>query len=161
MIGAPNSLNLNCKVRVMKEAPGPSVSEEIADIFTNYSIDNGIRLYVPVLEDQWEPILNCCTRKHNFNHFEENFVTGSLSKLDWVMVWCCRARSHHLKQCWQGSMTPYAVTYCHWGRDKMAAISQTTVSITFSWMKMIEIWLKFHWSLFLRVQLTIFQHWLR
>ena len=24
----------------MKEAPGPSVSEEIADIFTNYNIDN-------------------------------------------------------------------------------------------------------------------------
>ena len=39
MIGAPNSLNLNCKVRVMKEAPGPLVSEEIADIFTNYDID--------------------------------------------------------------------------------------------------------------------------
>ena len=39
MIGAPNSLNLNCRVRVMKEAPGPSVSEEIADIFTNYNID--------------------------------------------------------------------------------------------------------------------------
>ena len=37
MIGAPNSLNLKCKVRVMKEAPGPS--EEIADIFTNYDID--------------------------------------------------------------------------------------------------------------------------
>ena len=29
MIGAPNSLNLNCKVRVMKEATGPLVSEEI------------------------------------------------------------------------------------------------------------------------------------
>ena len=29
MIGAPNSLNLNYKVRVMKEEPGPSVSEEI------------------------------------------------------------------------------------------------------------------------------------
>ena len=40
MIGAPNSLNLNCKVRVMKEAPGPSVSEEITDIFTNYNIDD-------------------------------------------------------------------------------------------------------------------------
>ena len=39
MIGAPNSLNLNCKVRLMKEAPGPSVSEEIADIFRNYDID--------------------------------------------------------------------------------------------------------------------------
>ena len=40
MIGALNSLNLNCKVRVMKEAPGPSVSEVIAAIFTNYDIDN-------------------------------------------------------------------------------------------------------------------------
>ena len=39
MIGAPNSLNLNCKVRVTKEVPGPSVSEEIADILTNYNID--------------------------------------------------------------------------------------------------------------------------
>ena len=45
MIGAPNSLNLNCKVRVMKEAPGPSVSEEIADIFINYNIDcNGVKI---------------------------------------------------------------------------------------------------------------------
>ena len=44
MIGAPNSLNLNYKVRVMKEAPGPSVSEEIADILTNYNIDSVIGL---------------------------------------------------------------------------------------------------------------------
>ena len=47
MIGAPNSLNLNCKVRVMKEAPGPSVSEEIADILTNYNIDNNLSIYIP------------------------------------------------------------------------------------------------------------------
>ena len=39
MIGTPNSLNLNCKVRVMEEEPGPSISEEIADIFRNYDID--------------------------------------------------------------------------------------------------------------------------
>ena len=39
MIGAPNSLNLKCKVRTMKEAPGPSVSEEKADIIRNYNID--------------------------------------------------------------------------------------------------------------------------
>ena len=43
----------------------------------------------------------------------------------------------------------------HWGRDKMDAISQTTLSIAFSWMKMLEFWLNFHWSLFLRVQLTM------
>ena len=42
-----------------------------------------------------------------------------------------------------------------------AAISQRTLSIAFSWMKMLEFRLNFHWSLFLRVQLTIFQHWFR
>ena len=39
----------------------------------------------------------------------------------------------------------------------MDAISQTTFSNAFSWMKMFEYRLKFHWSLFLRVQLTISQ----
>ena len=43
----------------------------------------------------------------------------------------------------------------------MAAISQTTISIVFSWMKMLEFRLNFHWSLFLRIQLTIFHHWFR
>ena len=38
MLGAPNSLNLRFKVRVMKEAQDSSVSEEIADIFRNYNI---------------------------------------------------------------------------------------------------------------------------
>ena len=42
----------------------------------------------------------------------------------------------------------------------MVAVSQT-LSNAFSWMKMLEFRLKFHWSLFLRVQLTIFQHWFR
>ena len=49
----------------------------------------------------------------------------------------------------------------HWDRDKMDAISQTIFWSAFSWMKMFEFRLKFHWSLFLRVQLTIFQHWFR
>ena len=43
----------------------------------------------------------------------------------------------------------------------MAAVSQTTSSSAFSWMKMFECRLEFQWSLFLRVQLTIFQHWFR
>ena len=49
----------------------------------------------------------------------------------------------------------------HWGRDKMDAISQTTLSSAFSWMKMFEFWLQFDWGLFLRVQLAIFQNWFR
>ena len=43
------------------------------------------------------------------------------------------------------------------GRDKMAAIFQTIYSNAFSWMKMCEFWLRVQWSLFLRVQSTIFQ----
>ena len=43
----------------------------------------------------------------------------------------------------------------------MNAISQTTCSSRFSWIKMSEFQFKFHWSLFPRAQLTIFQHWFR
>ena len=45
----------------------------------------------------------------------------------------------------------------HWGRDKTAAIFQTT----FSWIEMNKFRLKLQWRLFPRVQLTIFQHWFR
>ena len=41
----------------------------------------------------------------------------------------------------------------HWNQDKMAAIFQTTFSNSFSWMKIFKFQLKFHWNLFLRVQL--------
>ena len=36
----------------------------------------------------------------------------------------------------------------HWGRDKMAAIFQTTFSIAFYWITMYELRMRFHWSLF-------------
>ena len=49
----------------------------------------------------------------------------------------------------------------HWGRDQIDAISQTTFANAFSWMKINEFPLGFHWSLFLRFELTIFQHWFR
>ena len=56
-----------------------------------------------------------------------------------------------------------SITYqlTHWGRDKMVDIFQTTFSNGFSWMNLHELRLKFHWSLFLAVQLTIYQHWFR
>ena len=45
--------------------------------------------------------------------------------------------------------------------DKMATISQMIFSDAFSWMKNFVFWSTFHLSLFLRVQLTITQHWFR
>ena len=72
------------------------------------------------------------------------------------------APGHQYLQCWV-STHAFAAVYelTHWGRDKIDAISQTTFSNAFSWMKMLELRLKFHWSLFPRVQLTISQHWFR
>ena len=49
----------------------------------------------------------------------------------------------------------------NWGRDEIDVISQTTFSNAFSWMKMNEFRLGFHWSLFLRFELTILHHWFR
>ena len=49
----------------------------------------------------------------------------------------------------------------HWGRNKMAAILQTSFSIAFPWTKTFEFWMICHWNVFLRVSLTIWQHWFR
>ena len=46
-------------------------------------------------------------------------------------------------------------------RRQMDAISQTTFSNAFSWMRMNEFRLRFHWSLFPRVKLTKSHHWFR
>ena len=46
----------------------------------------------------------------------------------------------------------------HGGRDKMAANFLATISNAFSSMKIYKFQLRFHWSLFARVQLTITQH---
>ena len=51
-----------------------------------------------------------------------------------------------------------AINWTHWGRDETDNISQTTFWNVVSSMKMFEFRLTSHWSMFLRVQLTIFQH---
>ena len=49
----------------------------------------------------------------------------------------------------------------HWGREKEAGTSHTTFSNVFSWMKIYGFRLIFRWSMFLRVKVTEFQHWVR
>ena len=63
--------------------------------------------------------------------------------------------------CTQYLHYPIPGSLTHWGRDKMAAIFRTTYSKAFSWMKIYKFLLRFHWSLFPRSQLTIFQYWFR
>ena len=57
--------------------------------------------------------------------------------------------------------TPSPLLLTHWGWDKMVANYLTTFSYTFSWMNIYKFRLRFHWSLFPRVQLTIFHHWFK
>ena len=102
---------------------------------------------------------------------------GAEPKLTQVMVCCLTVPSHYLNQCWriingvlwhsdEGNFTSTHELYpqhvlTHFPLDKMAAISQTIFSDAFSWMKNFVFWLKFHWSLLLRVQLAVTQHWFR
>ena len=94
---------------------------------------------------------------------------GNLLRRDW----CCSYHMHSgitklsIENCvqmmttWHGNPSRITDPLTHWGWDKMAAVSQTTLSNTFSWVKMLEFRLKFHWSVFLRVKLTIIQHCVR
>ena len=74
--------------------------------------------------------------------------TLSLHEGHWAM--CCFMKRRPT------IMLASQLTLTHWERDKMAAIFQMTFSNTFPWMKMYEFRLNFHWSLLLRVRLTIF-----
>ena len=85
-------------------------------------------------------------RSNFIPHLVMDVITYSCCDLSWTMLM-------------KGAPDLNVLT--HWGRDKMDAISQTTFSSAFSWMKIFEFRLKFPWSLFLRVQSTIFQHWFR
>ena len=62
--------------------------------------------------------------------------------------------SNFVLQSWHITSS-YGLTY--WVPDKMADISQTTLSNVSSWRKIYEFWLIFHW----RVKLAIFHHWFR
>ena len=63
--------------------------------------------------------------------------TGVIKRFDTTGYHCFHTRS-------EGRLT-------NWGRDKINTITQTTFSSGFSWMKMFDFRLKFHWSLILRI----------
>ena len=89
-------------------------------------------------------------------------VQGIVGFVRWVLIQISMSRVQYMSHgqaC--GILVIKPIHLSHWGRDKVADIFQTTFSNGFSWMKMFEFRLKFHWSLFPRVQLTIFQQWFR
>ena len=111
--------------------------------------------------------------------FNKMQIKMSSTNLDWVTHLCLNTLGHHWFRYWliaclvqqtisriyAGSLLiapiwpcPQCVNTlrprqkgCHFADDTSKRISLK--------MKMLEFRLKFHWILFLRVQLTIFQHW--
>ena len=65
---------------------------------------------------------------------------------------------HHIAHMRSSNMRGLWGLLTHFPLNKIAAISQMLISDTFSWMKYSVFWTKFHWSLFLSVQLTITRH---
>ena len=61
----------------------------------------------------------------------------------------------------QEGLTHHSQELTHVPLNKMAAILHRTFSDAFSLMNHFVFWLKIHWSLFLRSQLTITQCWFR
>ena len=86
-------------------------------------------------------------------------VSAIRREITWSTIYC----SIGVIWYWPILPIPFRITspLTHWGWDKIDATFQTTFSNAFSWMKIYEFWLSFHWSLSIRVQLTIFQHWFR
>ena len=49
----------------------------------------------------------------------------------------------------------------NWGLNKMANILQKTISNAFSLIKLVGLWMEFHWNVVLGVQVTISPYWFR
>ena len=71
--------------------------------------------------------------------------------------WLCNVKHSESTVKWTHGL----IHLTHWGRDEIDAIMQMTFSNAFSWLKvckMCKFWLRFHWSLFPSVKLSIIQH---
>ena len=99
---------------------------------------------------------NHCTFPRGIRRNNNAIMTSTRRRVDVIITLFLRQVSTELLLM---SLLPEWLT--HWGQGKMDTISQTIFSNAFSWMKMFQLRLKFHWSLFPRVQSTIFQHWVR
>ena len=98
----------------------------------------------------WSALVCILTLSHMGLEFSRTHAFISLLVMPWLLAFICQ------QQLWYW---PHNLTHLH--LDKMATIPQTTSSNVFPWMKSRVFWFKFLWSLFLRVQLTMSQHWFR
>ena len=106
--------------------------------------------------------LGKCYKRIALKWLPQNLIHEKSTLVQVVVGAVTQAASPYLSQCWPRSVVPYSAIRSQWVNTlrprQMDAILQKTCSSGFSWMQMFELRLKFHWSLFRRVQLTIIQH---
>ena len=133
-------------------------------IILKFCIENGSTTAVQIFKTIWQ-LKWMFWKNENLWHLSLRWVwDGSYMATNPLLIWLTFSKMLTIRTLWLVSEGEVWGVFCeltHWGRDKMAVVLQTTLSFTSSWMKMLEFRWRFHWSLFLRVQLTIFQHWFR
>ena len=77
------------------------------------------------------------------------------------LLMACQRQEPSIRQAWYWAISIFVVRLTTFRRRQNDRRFQTIFAKTFSWLRMYEFRSRFHWSLFLRVQLTIFHHWLR
>ena len=108
------------------------------------------------------PMLTCHELDHQ-EHIPINFsnVMNWTTRITFQSIFLTCSFKKMYSEIPSAKCYPYCsslIVLTHWGQDKMAAIFQKTFSNAFSWMKMYKFRLRFHWSFFPRVQITIFDH---
>ena len=113
----------------------------IGPLGTNFSeiLKKNTALFIE--ENNFENVF--CEKKMTIFSYP-NVITGNQSSISHGILMIC------IQYFIRGT-----VHLTHLPPDKMTAISQTIFSCAFSWMKSFVLRLKFHWHLFLRVQLII------
>ena len=90
------------------------------------------------------------TRNKNNCNIRRSFVCPKPFFCNWENVVRLPKRSlyvaHMTLYFFRTGYWPRIALLTHWGRNKMAAIFQTTLSSAFSWMKIFKFRLRFHWS---------------
>ena len=89
-------------------------------------------------------------------------LSDDKSTLVKVMAWCRQATSHYLNQCWPKSLPPYGITRPQWvNKLRSRQNGHYFVKCSFKFIFWIKIVFHFPLVLFLRICLTISQHWFR
>ena len=106
-------------------------------------------------------VLYCIYGRYNKVFFSKYLGLLDITCMCFVILHCEAEPKLIVYQWWPSSFTAYDVWSPHWGRDKMAAVFLTTFWNAFSWIKIHEFYLRFHWNVFGKFELTIFHHWFR